>query len=603
MKALLKQNHVIALFTIIVFFLIGVYFRWQIYQHSDSPWSFIQPSDQNIFIESAINLITNHDIKRYPFAPSPIRAQFPPLYELYLAFFFWIFGVYPGIQFSRVLMIILDTSIFIIIYFSIRNLFNQRWPLIPLIPLAFFCIHPQMMNSSVDIMTDSLALFLFSLSLFFWTRIWGNKSKNEMVDGTLLGLFTGLTILTRVAYLGLILFLVVSLLTKYFTQGKQFLSLKVFYKQNKGIIVSLIIALFILNLWMIRNLSVIGSYTMSSYAGRTFIVGNHPKAVIDGFSEEGLPDPDILHRLEKDWNAYFFNEAKKNIFKNPGTFLSNVFWKFVHFWIKPFDDSFWPFFSILLLPGFFTLFYLRLFTKLLPIYFFIIYYSLTLSLSWFGTRHRFPMFESIIIVSTPSLFLLEEWLNNWRDKQKVIYVIWASVLAVCVALMLKICIDNAKTLGPIDERPKEFYEWVHSKVPEKSVLLLNENPFRATKYSKKPSMFVHFYGKGNEGRLCLTEAKHANHDTCFFVDGIPYRTTNVKYLRLTHEEIYNATLSGTHFFVFGETYMKWYLEYPDPFLEQNGLQFSSQLKGIYRGDPKMSLYEVEYIRTAGKYEQ
>lgn len=598
----LKENRKILVFiTMGLIFFVGLYFRWQYYSHSDFSHSFIQPSDQNIFIESAINIVKNHDIKRYPFG-SQIRSQFPPLYDLYLACFFAIFGVYPGIEFSKILMIILDTSNFIIIYFSIRNLFNQRWPLIPLIPLAFLCIHPLMVNSSIDIMTDSLSLFLFSLSLFFWTRIWGNKSKNEIIDGMLLGLFAGLTILTRVAYLGLVLFLAVSILVKHFTQDKQqFLSLKMLYKQNRGVIVSLIIASLILNLWMVRNRFVIGAYTMSSHAGRVFIVGNHPGAVIDGYSEPPgrVANPDIFHRLEKDWNAYYFSEAKKWIFKNPCIFLSNVFWRFIHFWIKPFNDSFWPFFSILLLPAFFTLFYLRLFTKLLPIYIFSLYYALTLSLSFFVTRHRFPMFELILIVSTPSLLLIEKWFNSKRDKLKVI--IGMTILVGCIVLITKIGVDMKKTLGAIHERPKGFYKWVRSTVPEQSVLLVDENPFQVTKYTKIPSIFAHFYGI--EGRLYPTQAMHINQDTCFLVDRIPYRATNVKYLKLTHEEIYNAILAGTHFFVFGETYMKGYLESQDPFLEQNGLLFSYRSKGIYQGDTKMSLYELEYIKAAGKNDQ
>jgi hypothetical protein len=598
----LKENRKILVFvTMGLIFFVGLCFRWQNYSHSDFSHSFIQPSDQNIFIESAINIVKNHDIKRYPFG-SPIRSQFPPFYDLYLAFFFAIFGIYPGIEFSRILMILLDTSNFIIIYFSIRNLFTQQWPLIPLIPLAFLCIHPLMVNSSIDIMTDSLSLVLFSLSLFFWTRIWGNKSKNEIIDGMLLGLFAGLTILTRVAYLGLILFLAVSILVKHFTQDKkQFLSLKLLYKQNRGIITSLIIALLILNLWMVRNRFVIGAYTMSSHAGRVFVVGNHPGAVIDGYSEPlgRVANPDIFHRFEKDWNAYYFNEAKKWIFKNPCIFLSNVFWRFVHFWTKPFNDSFWPFFSILLLPAFFTLFYLRLFTKLLPIYFFSLYYALTLSLSFFVTRHRFPMFEPILIVSTPSLLLIEKWFNNRRDKLKVI--IGMTILVGCIVLITKIGMDVKKTLGAIHERPKEFYKWVRSTVPEQSVLLVDENPFQVTKYTKIPSIFAHFYGI--EGRLHPTQAMHLNQDTCYLVDSIPYRVSSIKYSRLTHEEIYNQTLVGTHFFVFGETYMKYYLEYSHPFLEQNGLLFSYRLKGIYQGDSKMALYELEYIKTAGKNDQ
>ncbi|MBI5728708.1 MAG: glycosyltransferase family 39 protein [Candidatus Magasanikbacteria bacterium] len=130
--------------------------------------------------------------RSYQFDPSIIRAG--PGYEFFLAGLYVVFGHrYEPVW---VLQAILHALSALLLFLICRKIFPEQGGVIGLFAAGLFGLHPDLIEISAMLMTETLYLFLIILALWFFAEIVFGK-KSSWWQSIIFGMVTSVAILTR----------------------------------------------------------------------------------------------------------------------------------------------------------------------------------------------------------------------------------------------------------------------------------------------------------------------------------------------------------------------------------------------------------------------
>lgn len=227
-----------------------------------------------------------------------------PGYQFFLAGIYFIFGRnYEAVWIINALLHAL-TALFA--YFLSREVFGTNWtPWIGWVSAALIGFSPDLITMSGMLMTETLAVFLVTLTAFLFFKYINNFSR-PLYLAVLLGAVFGFAVLVRtpVALMTLPIFY-------YFFEKKQWAQFLVF--------VVILIAVF--TPWTIRNYKTYGAFIPTNYAfGYDLLIGNHQGA--SGELEEYEAARRYVYEYEKvPGNKLALKEALRFIVFNPLEFL------------------------------------------------------------------------------------------------------------------------------------------------------------------------------------------------------------------------------------------------------------------------------------------
>ena len=273
-----------------------------------------------------VNNLTNHGILAFDYHDANL-AEFlfpnlymPPLYAYYI-YFFSTFSLEGQnyiliILFSQVLL----ASISVAVFYKISKIFFSKT--ISFYSSLLYSLFPLHVYACSQISSISLQTFLTILFFYFFFQFIEKRSFLLVFFVSFIG---GLLILLRQEFVAI---LALSLLYAF-----------IFYKISlKKILLILLISLITISPYLIRNIIVFETVTITKTTGYNFWKGSHPDA-------KGLEGSEIINdslqkqidKIPKDkfyglnFDNLFLNEAIKNIKKDPIRYLTLFIKKAVSF--------------------------------------------------------------------------------------------------------------------------------------------------------------------------------------------------------------------------------------------------------------------------------
>lgn len=258
----------------------------------------IEPSvDARAYDTIALNVLSGNGFKEYAhlsyeFDPGMLRAG--PGYEFFLAGIYWIFGHHYEVVW--IIQALLHALTAWLVYKCARLIFSEQSEIIGLISAGFIGFHPDLIEISAMLMTETLYLFLTVLVLLVFLRSYASVKNYGLA--LLLGTLTGLSILTRPP---LLLFVLV------------FIFLYVHKKAWKSLAFFIIGLVGALAPWAIRNYIIYHQLILTTLIGPFNIwVGN--TVVADGGQLAGGFNPVITFVSEQ--GIYGLNAKANHEFVN-----------------------------------------------------------------------------------------------------------------------------------------------------------------------------------------------------------------------------------------------------------------------------------------------
>lgn len=192
----------------------------------------------------------------------------PPLYPLFLAFIYYIFGVnYFAVRFIQS---IISAFLCIVIYYIAKKAFDQKVALVSAAMLVFYQPHIYYLyfGGPGFLLSETLFTLLLTLTIFFLSMSFSEHAYIDQKNIILAGFFLGLASLTRPEVALFPLFLVFLFLAKNKFQNRLII--------KKIALFSLVFILSILP-WMIRNYLVQKApVPLTTLGGYIFWSGNNP---------------------------------------------------------------------------------------------------------------------------------------------------------------------------------------------------------------------------------------------------------------------------------------------------------------------------------------
>lgn len=176
-------------------------------------WAFLSDicSDPFMHFQLALNLVNHHSF----FFESPENPNFTDYsgtaVSFYLAPFLWLKGIYPGLYFAKLGLIVIGSLSAVIVYALAHQLFKNRWA--ALASGILFTANPLSITETTLIMNDTLSLFFFLGTMLLLTRILNTKTASGW-QVFFLGILTGLTAIARYVYVSLFPVVFLSLLLR-----------------------------------------------------------------------------------------------------------------------------------------------------------------------------------------------------------------------------------------------------------------------------------------------------------------------------------------------------------------------------------------------------
>lgn len=411
----------------------------------------IEPSvDAYAYDQIALNLLSGNGFKEhanlsYDFDPGMLRAG--PGYEFFLAGIYWVFGHhYEVVWVIQALLHVLTTWL---VYKCARLIFSEQSETIGLISAGFIGFHPDLIEISAMLMTETLYLFLTVLVLFVFLRSFASVKNYGLA--LFLGTLTGLAILTRPP---LLLFVLV------------FIFLYVHKKAWKSLAFFIIGLVGALAPWAIRNYIIYHQFILTTLIGPFNIwVGN--TLVADGGQLAGGFNPVTTFVSEQGiygLNAKANHEFMTFLLQHPFIFIKLCVLRLVRYFslIRPmgfwFYQTGWPQFifvasSSLAIAALFWSGFSGMCLALkkrndLLIYVAIL--ALTAPLLLLSTvvqsRYRFQIYPFLALFAG---YAWVEWKKNKTETKK--YWLWTSVFlglitAIDVVLFLPTVLERVKNI-------------------------------------------------------------------------------------------------------------------------------------------------------------
>ena len=273
-----------------------------------------------------VNNLTNHGILAFDYHDQNLakylfpNLYMPPLYAYYIYFFstFSLEGqnYILTILFSQALL----ASISVAIFYQISKIFFSK--IISLSISLLYSLFPLHVYACSQISSISLQTFLTILFLYFFFQFIEKRGSLLVFFVSFIG---GLLILLRQEFVAI---LVLSLLYAF-----------IFYKiPLKEILLILLISLITISPYLIRNIIVFETVTITKTTGYNFWKGSHPDA--KGLEGSEIINDSLQKKIDKipkdkfyglNFDNLFLNEAIKNIKKDPIRYLTLFIKKAVSF--------------------------------------------------------------------------------------------------------------------------------------------------------------------------------------------------------------------------------------------------------------------------------
>ena len=264
-----------------------------------------------------VNNLTNHGILAFDYHDQNLakylfpNLYMPPLYAYYI-YFFSTFGLEDLnyiliILFSQVLL----ASISVAIFYKISEIFFSKK--ISLSISLLYSLFPLHVYACSQISSISLQTFLTVLFIYLFFQFIEKKSSLLIFAVSFIG---GLIILLRQEFVAV---LVLSLIYAF-----------IFYKARlKEIFLILLISLITISPYLIRNIIVFETVTITKTTGYNFWKGSHPDA--KGLEGSEIISDSLQKQIDKipkdkfyglNFDNLFLNEAIKNIKGDPTRYLT-----------------------------------------------------------------------------------------------------------------------------------------------------------------------------------------------------------------------------------------------------------------------------------------
>jgi len=243
----------------------------------------------------------------------------PPLYPFYL-YFFTIFNLENQNYVQLVLWSqVFLSSISVIIFYKINKLFFSYK--LSFFSSLLFTLFPLHLYACSQISSISLQSFFTLIFIYFFFKITKNK---DILSIIIFSFISGLLILLRGEYVAIIIFSLLYLFTFFSTSLKK-------------ILLIILIVFITISPYLIRNVIIFESATITKSVGYNLWKGNNSNSTVQG-SE--LIDKDLQNQIEKiskdkfyriKFDNIFFNKAIENIMGEPTKYLILFLKKFASF--------------------------------------------------------------------------------------------------------------------------------------------------------------------------------------------------------------------------------------------------------------------------------
>jgi len=225
------------------------------------------------------------------------NLSMPPLYAFYL-YFFKVFNLSNELYIQVVLFsqAILSSFSVVIFYIINRLFFSNK---ISIFGTLIFSLFPLHIYACTQISSAILQSFLTITFLYFFFK---TIKKNNFFNICFLSLASGLLILLRGEFIALFILSI--------------LYLMLFLKMNiKSILIIILLTFVVISPYLIRNILVVDTITITKSIGYNLWKGNNPKAEVEGKVYRDLNLIEQINKIPKD-KYYDINHDK--IFLNKG---------------------------------------------------------------------------------------------------------------------------------------------------------------------------------------------------------------------------------------------------------------------------------------------
>lgn len=287
--------------------------------------------DARAYDKIAINLISGFGFreesdKSFEFDTAIVRAG--PAYEYFLAGVYQIFGRH--IEIVWILQALLHAITAYLIFLICREIFRENSKKIGLIAAILFGFHPDLIEISAMLMTETLYLFWIVLAIYFFVKFFNEPDKLKF--SVLLALSLGIAVLNRPSAA---LFLPIILIF-YLIQ-----------KRYKAMMIFLLLFILCLVPWTIRNYLVYHRFIPTTLIGEYNLwVGNTLSGAGGQFSEEINPATDFAAQYGYSaFGAEAKRQFKEFVLSHPLVFVKLTFLRIVRYFslIRPMGFWFYNF--------------------------------------------------------------------------------------------------------------------------------------------------------------------------------------------------------------------------------------------------------------------
>ena len=330
-----------------------------------------------------------------------------PGYTAICAIFHFLTG--QNYFFLLLFQIVLAVIVCYIVYRMAEKIFSEKVGFVASFVVA---IHPGLIVYSTKIHEQTLTVFF--ITIIFWLILYLDKTK--MFNNVIMGALIGFGMLIRPE---IVLFLPV-----YFIY--LWLSSKDFKNITKPICVMFFCAIFVILPWEIRNYKIHKKWIfITTSSAEHFWRGNNKYSsgsalTPDGKSVIAVAPKAFMEKLytmnEIQQYSFFYKETFKDIKSNPGHFAKMILEKFFYFWwFSPTAGLWYPkmwlvvykiFYSVMFLFFFVGLYFSLLRSKdvvkvsVIILLLFLMFFSISHSLYYVETRHRWLVEPLMIIISS-----------------------------------------------------------------------------------------------------------------------------------------------------------------------------------------------------------
>ncbi len=264
-------------------------------------------------------------------------AFMPPLYAYIVFIFKYIFSSYFDFVFVIILFQIILSTITCYLFYKIVLTYLD--PHISFYTSVIFSLVPISIFACVQISSITIQVFFLTYFLYL-LRLFSSEKKIKLKNLIILSLLSGFLILLRGEF---ILFYILTLI--YF--------FCFFSKKYKLFLSSLIITLFIISPYLMRNYYQFNTFTITKSIGYNLLKGNNPNFKVEGnptYIENKFNKKDLViatdKRYEINLDNFYKQEAIKNITSDPFLYFKNYLLKVFSFIFLDFNSSYENYFNV-----------------------------------------------------------------------------------------------------------------------------------------------------------------------------------------------------------------------------------------------------------------